>query len=146
MININYTWAMIDIDCNTLATMTQTYLEKTSRVIALHNDLVPATLIAARLNLPVIQITDINNPPLISEPLVSGDGTMSAPPSLIFVVSRVTSDVCDELNILSKKYKSAGHNSINIIALFATQNNLNPRQIYQTFVSDDTNITFPWNF
>jgi len=142
MTDLVYSWGSIDNDINMLISL-QPYDNKEShRVIGMDNDLVPATLVASRLNVPIIQVTDVNNLPLISNPINSGDGTLPDLPILVFVVSYASISNYDKINEIAARFIQIGH-KVHIFALYSSQGSAHTFQ-YQWFVSHGTNITFPW--
>lgn len=135
-----YGWADIDSDCNMLAGLVSPFTEKDTRVIAFKNDIIPATLIANRLGVDIIQINDINNVPMIANSLTSGSVESLSYPNLILVASYIADD-SPILDTIFAEYCKAGH-KVKTISLYCATNGV--ANFYQHFVEYGTNIIFPW--
>lgn len=111
-----YNWENINDDCNSIAFDLASECEKDDVIVAINNDLIPATLVANRLDLSVVQVKygefsgilyDENKLPMISKPIVSGTGLAPNFPKLIIVVSYFKYELL--IKNIVKYYKTVGH-------------------------------------
>lgn len=149
-LSLFYGWSNIDNDCNTIATILSMGCKNDKVVIAINDDLIPATLIANRLDLSVVQVKygnflgiayDDSKLPLISKSIISGSGVLPELPELIIVVSYLNDNTI--INSIVKYYKSVGH-SVKIAALNCTVMYSSDVISYQNTVLNGTKLTFPW--
>ncbi len=151
-LTLYYDWPDVNHDLNLLASSIEGNRYSYDVIIAVNNDLVPATLMATRLALPVTQIKygnisgvfhGDNNMPLICNPIESGEGNLPDFPNLLLVVSYFTSD--EEVQHVVDFYQSQGH-QVHLMAIFNSARQQFGEQVvgYQNFVRNGTKITFPW--
>ncbi len=147
-----YDWPDVNHDLNLLALSIENNPYNYDVIIAVNNDLVPATLMATRLALPITQIKygnisgvfhGDNNMPLICKPIESGAGNLPDFPNLLLVVSYFNND--EEVQHVVDFYQSQGHH-VRLIAIFNSARQQFGEQVvgYQNFVRNGTKITFPW--
>ncbi len=149
-LSLTYTWASIDADCNTLASMLNIDADENCVIIAINNDLIPATLVANRLGINVMQVKygiisgvfyDTSKLPLISRPINSGTGLVPEFPKLTIVVSYYNDNAA--VKDIKKFYDNIGHH-VNIAAICCTPTTPSERITYQSHVDSGTKLTFPW--
>lgn len=149
-LTLTHTWASVDADCNIIASMLATVANEEHVIVAINDDLIPATLVANRLGLTVTQVKwgnflgimyDDRKLPMISNPIVSGIGVLPKIPKLTIAVSYYNDDTI--VNDIKKFYDNVGHR-VDVVAICCTPTTPSERTTYQNHVQSGTKLTFPW--
>jgi len=151
-LTLYYDWPDVNHDLNMLASAVEDNAYDYDVVVAVNDDLIPATLMATRLNLSITQVKyglfsgifhGDDKFPVISKPIESGIGSLSDFPTLLVVVSYFSGN--KEVQHIIDFYETLGHR-IHLVAIFNSANQQFGEQVvgYQNFVRSGTKITFPW--
>ncbi len=147
---LSYDWPAVNADCNAIVTTLNMFAEEDRVIVAINDDLIPATLIANRLGLSVVQVKygeffgidyDDNNIPTIARSIVSGLGLVPNFPKLTIVVSYYHDDAI--VKKIKKYYNAIGH-YVDVAAICCTPTSPSERTTYLNFVQTGTKLTFPW--
>ncbi len=147
-------WAQIEKACNDLARGIRDYGSECDVVLAISPDLIPATLIASALNVPLVPIIygsllgqsySTSALPRINNQITSGSGQMPEIPSLLLITSMLDGET--HVNDVVKKYKQRGHD-VQLVTLFQYKGikEITTRLYWQHIMGGQKSVklVFPW--
>lgn len=145
-------WSQIEKACSDTVLAINTGDYNVDAVIAISPDLIPATIIAGSLNLPLFPVvhgpllgSQHNLHPQINNPITSGLCTIPDIPSLLLITTVLDDD--ENINSVVKDYQRRGH-VVELVTLFYCSGIDGTRtRFYWQFIQGgqkSVKLTFPW--